>query len=166
MGSKFLDRTNYFRRPTTWLKRIAVIILFSSQILWWDFGSDYLQYLLIFLIISAIVILRKEDLAVDHNHFYYLQTSIIPSLSKTEKFEITKIKSIRGKAYQSWFWSIYGQRSLMGFCGVELTLSENQSASLATSIYKKDMDRIVYKVKRLMDEKRSLTSPSPNRAEK
>lgn len=152
MSSKFLDRTDYFHRPTTWLKRIAIIILFSSQILLWDFGSDYIQYLLIFLITSAILILREEDLAVDHSHFYYLQTSIIPILSRTKKFEIKKIKSIRGKAYNSWFWALRGERSLMGFWGVELTLSENKSASIAASIYKKDMDRILNKVKNLINE--------------
>lgn len=157
MDNQVLANTSYFTRAGTWIKRIILILIFSSQLLIWEFENDYyLQYILIFLLIVIILIAQKDDLAVDNQYFYHLQTSIIPVLSKVDKYKISDIKSIRGRAYDSFIWAFIRKRSLSGLdYGIEITFRDNSSVSLDVNIYKNDMERVLKKVRQIMKNNRA-----------
>ena len=156
MNLKFIDRTNYFYKPTTWLSRMALIGSLSFVVLTGDFGPIYLQYGLIGFITIIGIIYRKDDIALDRKYFYHLRTSIIPYLTIVDKFEISEIKSIRFKAYDSWFWALKGGKSMSGTDnGIEMTFKDDRTTSLDVIIYKKDMARVIGKVRAIMKKHES-----------
>ena len=155
MNINFIDRTHYFTRATTWIKRLTFIGLLSLIILTRDFEYAFIQYGLLTFISFIVLTYRKDDIALDTKYFYHLRTSIIPSLSKIEKFEIAAIESIRYKGFDSWIWKLKGGKSMRGSdSGIEITFKDNTSVSLDVDIYKKDLGRIIGKVRIIMRKKR------------
>ena len=158
MTDEFISRTNYFNKPWTWVKTIVTIIFILLFLLLWesvDQGTEYswIKYLVFTVLVFGIATAPVDDLAVDKNNFYHFRKSILPLLSKTTKFEISKIKSIRsgGQHTESMEFlqfltmnNIGGRRNT-----IELTLTDDSYRSLDVAIYRKDLQTMVSKVKEL-----------------
>jgi hypothetical protein len=111
----------------------------------------YVRYLVILLIALVVLIAQKDDLAVDQYYFYHIRTSLVPFLTRIEKYEIAKMESIRARAFKSEFWEYFGRGSLRGTAdGIEITFIDNNSISLDVRIYKDELTPIIDLVKEKM----------------
>lgn len=154
--AKYLERTNYFNHPWEWVKRSIILFVLLTQLFQWNVQPDLELWrsLVILLCIGIAVVWRKADIAVDHDNFYHLRTSLLPMLSKKEKYKIDQLINIRGKGYESWFWALYRGRSMVGTdFGIEMDFKDGRSKSLDINIYKKDLDRVLKKTKELIAKK-------------
>ncbi|KYG80398.1 hypothetical protein AWW67_09470 [Roseivirga seohaensis] len=153
MNHHFLDRTNNFSKPSVWFGRAFIALILIIQLFIWEFEApyEYIRYILTIIILLATVLARKADIAVDREYFYFLNTSILPQLSKTRKFKISELTSIRGRSYDSSFLAFYYRKSLQGLdYGIEMTFKDEASDSLDVNIYKIELERILSKVRELM----------------
>jgi hypothetical protein len=144
-----IKQTNYINRTGTWtLKSIGVLIIIGL-LLNFDVGLDsYLLIALAIVLAIVIVIARVNDIGVDNKYFYHIRNSIIPTLTKVDKFEIEKMNSIRWKGYKSKLQRYYGRRTMQGIdYGIEISFTDDSSVSLNISMDHKDMDRILNVVK-------------------
>ena len=156
LNKKTITRTNYFSKPGTWFKRTFYATILVSQLFIWNLEDDifYLKPLLITVVILAVFGSRKDDLAVDSKYLYHLQTSLIPFLTRIDKYEISQIESIRGKGFDSSFWELFGNRSLIRIGNtIELNFTDNSSKSIEASIYKKELERIIDAVQLIIKTK-------------
>ena len=157
MNSEFINRTNYFNKPWTWVKTIAIVGFITLLLLSWqlmDEGGKYswIRYLISIIIVFSIATAPIDDLAVDKQYFYYFRTSILPFFSKVTKFEISQIKSIRAGGRHTESSDIFQFLTMNGGGRntIEITLIDDSYRSLDVAIYRKDVQMIVLKVKELM----------------
>ncbi|KYG82313.1 hypothetical protein [Roseivirga echinicomitans] len=125
----------------------------TIQLFIWEFEApyEYIRYVLTFVTFTAVLLARKQDIAIDRVYFYHLNTSILPQLSRTKKFKISELTSIRGRSYDSSFLAFYHRRSLKGLdYGIEMSFKDGTSESLDVNIYKMELQRILSKVREFM----------------
>jgi hypothetical protein len=149
----FLHRTNNFSNPSVWFGRGVIALILTIQLFIWEFEAsyEYVRYMLTFIVLTATVLARKADIAVDQEFFYSLNTSILPQLSRINKFRISELTSIRGRSYNTSFLALYQRRSLKGLdYGIEMSFKDGTSESLDVNINKIEMQRILSKVRELM----------------
>tara|TARA_A100000171_G_scaffold39305_1_gene38913 strand:- start:1961 stop:2428 length:468 start_codon:yes stop_codon:yes gene_type:complete len=155
LNHHFLHRTNNFSKPSVWFGRAFIALILIIQLFIWEFEVpyEYIRYVLTIIILLATTLARKADIAVDREYFYFLNTSILPQLSRNRKFKISELTSIRGRSYDSSFLAFYHRRSLKGLdYGIEMTFKNGASDSLDVNIYKIELQRILSKVRELMTD--------------
>jgi hypothetical protein len=163
MANKFIMKTDYFTDPWTWLKRllefgIALLFLFWVTTQEPEQGTSYfwVKYLLFGLITIFIFVRPKDELALDIDNLYYIKKSLIPFMSKTNEYKISKIKSIGYRGVFS------GKTEILGLLGsgtnrnrLEIIFKDNSSRSHDLTIYKDELVTIVSKVKELINKNRA-----------
>ena len=146
MENEYIVRTTSFTKLGTWVKRIFWVLTCSGLVFFTLLEKEELMVQLFPIAILSLVILlaRKDDLAVDDQYLYHLQTSIIPKLSKVSRFKLANIKSLRWKAYRSVLHKYFLSRSLGGLNeGIEMTFNDKTSISLSPNLNKRDLDRVL-----------------------
>ena len=145
--------TNYFKHPLTWVKRalgFSLIIIFVTYLELTYPGGLFWKGFLLFVSGLYFALMPKDDLAIDDEYLYHLKRSILPFFSRTDKYKISRIKSLGiGGANSTEFeiQDILGS----GFSNsLEITFKDNSSRILNLRIYKEDLVFIASKVKELM----------------
>ena len=151
MNTQLIDRTDNIKRASTWVKRFIKIFIVLGLLIVEIEIEPYILYIITFFLIVVILFTRENDLAADNKYLYHIRTSIIPGLTKVKKFEIINMESIKWRGNKLGFWGLLGTKSFDGRdYGIEIIFRDNSSVSLDMSINKKDMDRILKKVKQII----------------
>lgn len=155
----YILKTNYFGRFWTWLKRGLVLLSLILGVIYFElvYPGGLLWKGLFLLSFSLYIFLRPtDDLAVDKRYFYHFKRSIQPTFSRTVKYDIERIKSIKvGGIYSPQFeiMELLGT----GFSNtIEITFVDNSSVTLNLPIYKKELVKIVLKIKELIKSKNTM----------
>ncbi|MDN5204130.1 hypothetical protein QQ008_22245 [Fulvivirgaceae bacterium BMA10] len=156
MKPKPLIETDYFSKPWTWVKRIFAIVILAMIIAVWELEIQFQFLKLISFVLITLLILgkRKDDLMVDDQYLVHLKTSIFPVFSKEIRYEISRIKSIKGGGFHSQSVEILEFLSPGYTKGdesdIEIIFKDNSSTSLSVAIYKKDLKKVLETVREVM----------------
>jgi hypothetical protein len=163
----YLLETNYYSSAWVWIKRLAIWLAALFILLVWDF-SDMPPYgkfavYLGFILFSAILLLSPvDDLAVDGKYFYYIRTSFLHVFSRTTRYEISTLNSIRCVGVHAPGITI-GEMTTRRYQGgytntIEMSFIDGSYKSLEVGVYKQELIEILQKVHELMPAK-----PKPNK---
>ena len=157
MGETYIISTNYFNKPWTWLKKL-IHFLGALGFLFWiqsmeagehATGYSWIKYALFVMLTSYIIVKPKDELAVDNENLYYIRKSIIPSFTRTTKYQISKIKSIGcGGVYDTDTEFLIKGNSYSN--RLEIVFQDNSSTSEDVAIYKSELKAIVEVVQSLI----------------
>lgn len=149
----YIIKTNYFNRPWTWIKRTLVFLFLIMTIIYseWVYPGGLLWKYLFLLLSGLYLFLKpKDDLAIDDKYFYHLKRSIQPFFSRTAKYDLAKIKSIKAGGIYSPPFEIMELLGTGFSNSIEIIFKDNSSIILNLPIYKKDLVFVISKVKELM----------------
>lgn len=143
--------TGNFKNPWTWTRR-TLLIMFVVIALWVFYFDDPEGFILkaaMGLLFSIVIyVFPVGDLAVDGLFLYDTQRSILPAFSKTKRYRIADISSLK-------FAVAYEDKTdvLMEFLGLpcanviaEIIFSDNSSTSLRLRAYRNDVIKISRRV--------------------
>lgn len=144
-----INKTNYISKTSTWTFKTIGVLIILGLLFNFDVGFDsYLIIVLAIILAIIVIVARVNDIGVDEKYFYHIRNSIIPILTKVDKFEIEKMKSIRWKGHTSKFQRYFGRRTMLGIdYGIEISFTDDSSMSLDISMDRNDIDRILNVVK-------------------
>lgn len=153
----FIIKTDYFNQSWTWIKRTILFIILALVIFLWGFSNpkyELIGFLLVGIASIIVFSIPKDDLAVDKEYIYCIRKSILPFFSKTKKYEISKIKSVRCNGNYSRSNDLFNFLSLgnlyQSLNSIEINFKDNSSISLNVAIYKKELNGIILKVSELI----------------
>lgn len=160
MDNNYIFKTNYFKDPWTWVKRLMEFIVAAAFLYWVylqesDQVTDYswIKYLLFGLLTIFIFVRPKDDLALDNHNLYYIKKSLIPLLSKTKVYKISDIESIGCGGVLDINTEIFG---LLGSGTnrnrLEIIFKDNSSKAHDMTVYKYDLLNIISKVNGLINK--------------
>ena len=155
--SILIIKTNYFNHYWTWIKRaILFIIILVVILLWESMNPEYswVGYLFVLIMFIIIFTIPMDDLALDRKYFWHVKKSIVPFFSRVNRYDLSKIKSIKGKGTYSKGNDLFGFMSLgniyQSMNSIEIIFIDDSSVVINIAIYKKELDEVVLKVRELL----------------
>jgi hypothetical protein len=163
----YIFETDYYTSTWVWFKRFLTLLVALIIFLSWDF-SDMLPYgqfaiYVGFILLLTVVLLSPiDDLAVDHKYFYHIRTSFLPLFSRTYRYEISTLSTIRcvgvhvpgvtvremtTKRYQGGYTNT-----------IEMSFSNGSYKSIEVGVYKQDILECLIQVQQSMLTKELKTS--------
>ena len=127
----------------------------------WEFaepvsGFWWIKYLLLIFLSTAVLISPIDDLGIDSNYFYHFKTSIIKALNKTDKYELSKIKSIRCLGVHVPGPSLLEMATNRYQGGhtntIEISFKDGSYKSIEVGVYKKELVSYISKVREVMEK--------------
>jgi hypothetical protein len=149
MDDNKIYKTNYFAKPWTWTKRLALFILFLVLVVTWEMNEEpwdywWIKYLIFGLLSIGLFLSPVDDIMVDKAFFYHIRTSLIKAKTKVDKYNISSISSIRCLGVHVPGPSIHEivgtNRQLSTATNtVEISFKDGTYKSLEVAIYKKEL---------------------------
>ena len=161
MESAYILKTDYFKRPSTWIKRwleFFALVLFLGWVYYMESEAEVVNYpwvkYVLFLVIAVFIFARQQDeLAVDRDNLYYIKKSLVPWFTKTTRYNISKMKSIGcGGVYEPETEFLGRARATDN--RLEIIFKDNSSRCHDVAIYKTELKEIVTRVQWLINENR------------
>jgi hypothetical protein len=164
----FLE-TDYYTSTWVWFKRFAAFFVAWIIPLSWDFSDmpPYGQFAVYlgFILFSTVLLLSPiDDLAVDTKYFYHIRTSFLPLFSRTYRYEISKLSTIRCVGVHVPGVTVNEmttRRYQGGYTNtIEMSFTDGGYKSIEVGVYKEELVEILSKVQELMNLKKP--EPTPN----
>ena len=157
METKYIDQTNNFNNPWTWIGRVirflvGVAVLFLVDLSELQNGSQILWFGYFFLVVFAVtsILWPTDELALDKDTLYFIRKSLLPDLNRTTHYKIADLKGI----------GIYNIATATGIFGlispvwsvnrIEIIFKDNSSTSSDMTISKKEAEKILLKVRAMV----------------
>jgi hypothetical protein len=141
----------------TWVNRGFVTIIIGIIIMIVGFVNSINLLVTFSLMLLPLVVglsLPKQDIGIDGKHLYVFYRSILPLFSKIKTFEISKIKTISCSGNYSKGSEIFEIISFSNIYqsvnSIKLVFKDESSAEINVDIYKKDLDKAVALVQRVI----------------
>jgi hypothetical protein len=161
----YILETDYYSDTWVWFKRFLVVFVALIIPISWDFSDmpPYGQFAVYlgFILLSVVIFLSPiDDLAVDHNYFYHIRTSFLPIFSRTYRYKISTLRTIRcvgvhvpgitmremtTKRYQGGYTNT-----------IEMSFSDGSYKSIEVGVYKEELIEILAKVQEQMTPQKTF----------
>ncbi len=152
--------TSYYTDAWVWLKRVGALCIMLLIFFAWDFSDmplygQFAVYVGFILLFTALFLSPIDDLAVDQKYFYHIRTSFLPIFSRTYRYEISKLSTIRCVGVHVpgvTMREMTTRRYQGGYTNtIEMSFKDNSYKSLEVGAYKEDIIEILQKVQELMN---------------
>lgn len=142
------------------MKRVfaAVILISGTFAIPLDDEYFYLRVIIACVIAIYIAFMPKEDLAVDEDYLYYLQTSLFRPFTRVTKHNLKEIHLIRCTGIHNRKWELIDFFNGGGDMGghtnsLEIHFKDNSSTSYDLAISKSELDKFVQLAQEYGDKK-------------
>lgn len=162
----YLFKTNYFQTSWTWFKRGFAAFILIVGTFWLPLDEEYFYLRIIIASVIAIYIAlkQKDDLAIDENNLYHLQTSLFRPFSKVTKYNLQEVHLIRCTGIHNTKWELIdffgGHKVGNGRTNsLEIHFIDNSSVSYDLAISRDQLDKIVQLAREYGDKKTKPNKP-------
>jgi hypothetical protein len=155
----YILETSYYTNEWVWFKRLGAMAAILIVFFVWDFSDmppygQFAVYVGFIFLLTALFLSPIDDIAVDQKYFYHIRTSFLPLFSRTYRYEISKLNTIRcvGVHVPGITMREMTTRRYQGghTNTIEMSFKDNSYKSLEVGAYKEDIIEILQKVQELM----------------
>jgi hypothetical protein len=155
----YILETNYYTSTWVWFKRLAALLVALIVFFSWDFSDmppygQFAVYVGFILILTALFLSPIDDLAVDNTYLYHIRTSFLPLFSRTHRYEISTLSTIRCVGVHvpgPTIREMTTRRYQGGYTNtIEMSFKDTSYKSFEAGVYKEDILEILLKVQELM----------------
>lgn len=162
MTNKKLITTDYFNQPWTWYKKIGYFLFFLTIAMAWELSEDpwdywWIKYAILTFFTLGLFLSPIDDIALDDQYFYHIRRSLLKSLDKVIKYDISTIHTIRCLGVHvkglSMHEMVGTNRQLSTETNtVEISFKDGTYKSLELAIYKKELIFYVEQIRERMSQ--------------
>jgi len=157
MNDIYTIKTDYFNRPWTWIVRafrflVAILVLYLVDLYELELGSNALMggYVFIGILAFFFLVWPTDELTLDGGNLYFIKKSLLPIVNKTTRYRLSDFKGIGTYNISKPAGILALLVPVFNLYRVEIIFKDESSKSHDLIIHKKELKKILLKVKELI----------------